>query len=596
MSRFTRHNFHLLILGFCLYCFVPNLYSQAASEDYIWQRERISGVDAGAAVLQEELELLVIEMLDAGLLHPAYYNIGILHPFQLYGYPGEAVYILSDVYPLVSAQTQGRIRSYLQQWMQAYPPLTRKFIQGDGECCYIILSEFSPRREYFPMPPNQGSNVWPVPDIPLEALYMLWRYAEVTGDWNYLQDHMSEIQNLYASYDNDPSRYGEIGGLMGMARIAGHFNNTALRDEAVQKAVAAFNASDYAGWLSSSMSALIDGGHDWSYPIFHSSRGSTTEAFFAPEIGRYIAGEQLADATQSLSVVIGAEPEGHAQGTYPGWFAYRADYNYGEFLYKDVPGWEQNFQGGENAFNPPDLAWTFFHLRAYVLRDPASSLAQMVDAPTCIGDLYHFQKLATAIRASGTRKWVDVRTPYIIGPAMARLQPQENFSFTILYHNPLGSQASLDVSAPDWITIDGDAVSGTAPAQGPVSPLTVILSVDGAPYDTLVIPVIIGNEFSTRTEPAPAPSVSRKGIDFSHRHLTNGSIEFIPGSALTGKFSLYITNVKGQCIWSHISDSDCNSSRQVIWNFHDDHPEPGIYRVSLIHKHTVSSRSFLILD
>ena len=266
------------------------------------------------------------------------------------------------------------------------------------------------RREYYPIPANHAFNVWPQPAVPIEVCYVMWRYADATGDWAYLQSRMSEIQALYSTYDNAPNRYGEVMGLIGMARIAEHFNNAALRDEAAAKAANAISASNFDTWLAAAQTAHDDDGHDWCYAIFHYMRkDGTVGAYFCPEVGRLIGTEQLAAARDTTAVRIGLGPADHARATYPGWFAWRGDYCYGEYIFKPISGWEQNFQGGENAYNTPDFAWTFFLLRAFAFGDSPAELAKIVDTPTCVGDLFYLQKLSVVIRAFGTRTWTDVR-------------------------------------------------------------------------------------------------------------------------------------------------------------------------------------------
>lgn len=388
--------------------------TEGAALDYVWQKEQVGGISAEANDLIQKLEAHIDEMINAGHLQPAYYRVGLSGEFLLYGFPGETAYILSDALPLVSPAMQSGIRAYLTEYMTLYPPMTRAFIHGNGHWGNIVLADHTPRREYYPMPPATTANIWPPPTVPFESLYMLWRYADATGDWDYVQSRLGALQSLYETY-GEARRYGHIAGLVGMARIAEKLGQPSLRDDAVAKAVAAIDASDYASWLAGAQSEMTRVSHDWSYPLFHYARlESPIGALFCPEIGRLVRETQLSEARSTLELIVGPVFEGHAQASYPGWFVFRADHCYEEFITKVTPWMTRGDshiqeQGGENAYNAPDFAWTLFHLRAAVLGDGAQSLRAMIDQPTCMGDLYYIQKLATAIRAHGARTWQDVR-------------------------------------------------------------------------------------------------------------------------------------------------------------------------------------------
>jgi uncharacterized repeat protein (TIGR02543 family) len=417
------------------------LHSQMSR--YVWERPVVVNVSSAADAYRTELESLVVEMMntgnqavDGGHLQPAYYRVGIIQGFLLYGQPMEVIGFLSDVYPLLpSAAVRENLRTYLQSYITRYNPFTRRFIHGDSEWGMKDLSQAGNRREYYPMAPIVH-NIWPPPTIHVDSLYALWQYADATGNWSYLQSNMSSIQSIYNSYTAPATRYGQIVGLIGMARIAHRLGNTTLAADAEAKAVAAMNASNYNTWLSSAMMgqrANTMPNHDWCYPLFHTWRGdSTVVLYYAPEVGRFIRENQLSAAQNSLGFRIGLDWAQHAQGTYPGWFVWRGDYCYGEYLYKNVPGWEQNYQGGENAYNAPDFAWTFFTLRAHVLGDTSDVLAKMVGKATCIGDLCHMHKLGTLIRAYGTTVWQDVRSTASVNvpPSVNLTSPPNNSTWT----------------------------------------------------------------------------------------------------------------------------------------------------------------------
>ena len=246
-------------------------------DTYIWQRETVSNIGGGAAPLITGLQDHFNEMrttgdpgTDNGMLQPALFRPGLVGGFLLYGSPAETVYILSDIYPLVDSTTQTNIRSYLTTFMSTYPPLSRTFIHGTTDWGSVVMARN--RREFYPMAANFSVNIWPPVTVPIEVVYVMWRYADATGDWAYLNTNMSTIQSLYNGYTAPATRYGQIMGLVGMARIADHFGNTSLRDDAVSKATAAIGASNWDTWLRPPRPTSTAARTTGACPVFHFAR------------------------------------------------------------------------------------------------------------------------------------------------------------------------------------------------------------------------------------------------------------------------------------------------------------------------------------
>ncbi len=384
---------------------------------YLWRTESVQNIAPAADDLRAELEALVQEMMatgnpaiDNGMLQPALFRPGLAGESLLYGAPAESVLFLSDVLPLLSPPVRTQLAAYLVTLLETYPPLERTFVHGTGFWGYTLMERN--RREFYPMP-STGVNLWPPPEVPLSALYALWRYADSTGDWAYLRARLPALQALYNTYDGTPSHYGEVLGLIGAARIAEHEGLRTWRDDAVTRATAAIAAADYVTWVNARQTELTRGEHDWCYPVFHEYRSEPAVAvMFGPEIGRLIADKNPAAAIAHAGPRIGGPGRhSHGRASQPGWMALRGQFCDAGYIYKggEIPSWNNDWQGGENAYNTPDFAWTFFLLRAYVYGDSAEDLRTYVDAPMCIADLCHLHKLAVAIRAYGQRAWRSVR-------------------------------------------------------------------------------------------------------------------------------------------------------------------------------------------
>ncbi len=397
-------------------CAAGAVRAQPATE-YIWRTESVRNIAPAADDLRAELDALVLEMIgtgnpaiDNGQLQPALFRPGLAGEFLLYGAPSESVLLLSDILPLLSAPVRTQLASYLGVLLNTFPPLERSFVHGTGTWGWTLMERN--RRESHPMP-STGVNIWPPPSIPLSALYALWRYADATGDWAYLRARLPALQALYNTYDGTPSYYGEVLGLIGAARIAEHEGLRAWRDDAVTRATAAIAAADYVAWVNARQTELTRSEHDWCYPVFHEYRAEPAVAVaFGPEIGRLIADRSAAAAIAHVSPRIGGPGRNnHGRASQPGWMGPRLQYCDAGYIYKggEIPNWANDWQGGENAYNTPDFAWTFFLLRAYVYGDSAEDLRTYIDAPMCIADLCHLHKLAVAIRAYGQRQWRSVR-------------------------------------------------------------------------------------------------------------------------------------------------------------------------------------------
>jgi hypothetical protein len=387
------------------------------AETYIWRTESVAAIGPQADPLRAELEAHTLELIssgnaqiDGGLLQPALFRPGLAGEFLVYGAPSETLLFLSDISSVLGPPTRAALLDYLDTLLAEFPPLERSFVHGDGFWGFVPMERN--RREYYPMPPT-AVNIWPPPQVPLDALYALWRYADATGDWSYVRARLPALQALYNEFTPPATRFGEILGLIGAARIAEREGLLAWRNAAVAQAVAAIDAADYVAWADAAQLAFTRPTHDWCYPLFHFMRADIPVGVsFGPELGRLLRDRFQSACSAHAGLRIGGPgPDEHARGSLPGWMAVRGQFCDNGYIYKGgvIPGWGTYMQGGENNYSTPDFSWTFFLLRAWVFEDEPQHLAAWTDAPVCIGDLCHLHKLAVAMRSFGQTRWRSVR-------------------------------------------------------------------------------------------------------------------------------------------------------------------------------------------
>lgn len=279
--------------------------------------------------------------------------------------PGELVYSLSLAYPYLDQTTQTKVIDYLASEMQGYPPAGTN---GEWGWYSEYLLE-GVRRELHDIP---TPNVWPALEPPIENLYALWLYANNTGDWQYISDNWSDIVNVYDSFGSADT-YAEIGGLIGMARLAQHEGQTTLADQAANKAIQGMQAGLN---FHNFRNKFPRGMHFNDEPVFNS---------LVPEVGRYLK-ENVPDAQNYVNDVTSKTQKQQ-------WWQTRV-FRHG---YED----DEPF-GGENEYFSPYVSWPIFLAKAYVFEENQSVLKEYIDIPWCEGDLYYIQKLVATIEATAS--------------------------------------------------------------------------------------------------------------------------------------------------------------------------------------------------
>ncbi len=392
----------------------------AAARRYAAERLEVRNISVGADRLRAELDAEITRYLDFvdrnGRPGPAYFEIGITGSWMLYGNPGETAYVMSLALPYLPAATQTRVRAFLSSMVRAADPTEVAFEHcgGWGSC-----ELRPPRREFhlLPMSPNPDPirpNIWPPVQVPPETIYMLWQYAEATGDWDFISTtrppsgaRWTRLRNLFQAIPNQPVRYGEVAGAIGWVRMLEKFGLTS--DSTYQTALEKIRAGLTAG---ANFSAFMDGAfqrhiggrqHDWAFLPFHFHRDSNAVGvFFAPEIGRFLAENSLADVRRRVSENPQEGQPGQPRAIerhWPYWFLYRGEY-------PPIDLWTGHY--GENHMVTPDTPWALFMVHAYIYNEPGAVLEQYVDAPYVIGDLCHWQRVIAAIEGFGEKRWVPL--------------------------------------------------------------------------------------------------------------------------------------------------------------------------------------------
>jgi hypothetical protein len=441
------HSTALAVLALLLDCPVSaSAITPGEAERYA--RERVWIYDAmtpATADLRAELDVEITRLLDrydaGGHVKPAYFEIGITGSWVLFGYPGEQAYVLAEALPFLPATTQARVRDYLAAELRNYDPTQIGFehcTAGWGACELT-----GNRREFFVVPtsPNPDPlrpNVWPPPTVPPDGLYMLWRYCENTGDWAFLSPDTPPAGGVWtralAMFDgitNAPTRYGEVAGAIGFARILEHFGmtNDARFTVALAKVQAGLTAGkSFSQFVEVSSARFVGPNHDWAWTPFHFLRQpNAVGTCFAPEIGRFLREHALADVQRRTT----RNPdEGRTnqipaiENHWPGWYLMRG-------AYPPIGLWV-NAQYGENHMTTPDTPWALFMTHAWVYEESPAQLRQWLDVPYCIGDLCHIQRLTATIAAHGRKLWSAGQAPPPTNndaPKVTLLSPADNSTF-----------------------------------------------------------------------------------------------------------------------------------------------------------------------
>ena len=292
--------------------------------DYVWN---IPPLPASVpADLRARLVDEVAQMVKAGHLAPLPLIGGVgfasgSYPWDLGGAtyspytlawlnPADTILALSQAFPLLPADQQTSLRSYLRAELDAYPidpsklaarthrpnrprgrPITVGRDASDSRCL-----------------PDLTYNLWPPLRPPIDNLYALWAYANATDDWGYVQGRWPTISGAVHCVRGArvPDTYGQIGGLIGFARIARHLGHEPEAQAAADLAARGLQSgADFAAFVKTAEGRRSNT-HAVSYPVF---------SYLTPEVGAYLRDHSrdavaayVAEATATATCPPGISP------------------------------------------------------------------------------------------------------------------------------------------------------------------------------------------------------------------------------------------------------------------------------------------------
>lgn len=370
---------------------------QHAYEQYIWNFDEPVAYEQVPQDLKTKLNSEIEKILDKGHLAPMYMTMGAAEywaPSWYWGKSGsgswsrantyfwwfspfELAGTLSSVLPYLagdlndSASLKGRLRNYLVSEMQDHPPATTGYFSiNQGE-----------RREHFFLPDSYLVTIgWPRPRPPIETCYALWQYAQNTGDWQYIDNNWSDIQAVYSDFServgqNSVISYGEIGGLIGYARLLKHRGESTT--EIVGRIVSYLDQGRDFHNFTDRLEA------DLQTKRYHQAHELAAFYNLTPELGKFLKD----NASSSVQSYIGNKIK---MTQVPNWYQARVEYQH-----------ISQTSTEENEIVNPGFSWTIFLGKARVLGESQDQLKKYLDIPWATGDWYFLQKLAATIEASG---------------------------------------------------------------------------------------------------------------------------------------------------------------------------------------------------
>ena len=331
-----------------------------------------------AAELRRRLAEHVLDMAKRGHLLPYYAKRGELHPRWYFTNPGDTIAALARAYPPGPDGLKPRLAAYMKQELESHPPFAEGLNAPDGTGAsrmdFAVPKhkwEWRPQR-YLAMP--RAHNV-----------YALWLYADATGDKDAIKRHWSDIRGFYERHRAETALYvGGASAPIGLARLARLVGDAATENAAVRDAAEALKALDRLGAMQAPAAARHGFGGKWPgrfvYLGFHLLH-------LMPETARYIR-----DHPRAYQAAV--EATANAVDHWPMWFISQAS----AF---------SRYYGESHALSP---LWSamIFPVKALVERAEPQRLRAWVDAEDAPrGDLFYIERLALAIEALGTSRWVE---------------------------------------------------------------------------------------------------------------------------------------------------------------------------------------------
>ena len=353
--------------------------TDAELDRFIWEVPIITFKDRSKyAPYHKELSRCVKELI-SNQWRPLLFPPG-KHPreaYRLFTEPTETLYTLALAYKYIDPDLQRDVKQYIARMsasggLLAGPVGQRRYNPGVGAV----------RSLYDPVPENMIQTRDDIVRSDLARLYPFWLWADVTGDWNRIEQNWDFLRKLIDQPPNkmeEDCRNAYLAGLVAYCRMAMWMNDKEAVEKGMDTAQRAFRERlEYE--LAHTRGGLIT-----QVPVLRTIFGRWRH--LTPEIGRLCAAYAKKTHQNLMDVYV----DHHRPTCYLAWNV--------ETMWRN-----------ESPFSFPTVAAELFTARALILREPAEKLKRFLDIPWCKADLFYTQKLVFTIEAHGEVLWQDINT------------------------------------------------------------------------------------------------------------------------------------------------------------------------------------------
>jgi len=351
--------------------------TDAELDRFIWEVPTVKFTDTNAlAALKEKLSGAVSELISTEW-RPLVFPAG-KHPTEAYRFfiePTETLYTLARSFNYLDSELQQNVKQYVARMTSPGGLLegptgqrTYKPVEGSVRSLYDVPEERLLRV---------------VDDITrndVSRLYVLWLWAQTTGDWSKIERDWKHLRGYITQPPNkieEDCHNGHVAGLLAYCRIAMHLHDKDALEQG----------------LATTRKALRE---RLAYEFAHTRGGLITQvpvsrSIFArwrhltPDVGHLLAGY----AANTHKYLMGVYVDYHRPTWHLAWNT--------ETMWRN-----------ECPFAFPTMAAEVFAARALVLREPAEKLTRFLDLPWCKADLFYIQKLVLCIEAYAEVTWHKV--------------------------------------------------------------------------------------------------------------------------------------------------------------------------------------------
>jgi hypothetical protein len=387
----------IITLLFFIASMLPvNALTQAEIDRYIWQKQVVKNISSSADPLRQRLSFEIKKAISAGHLAPYRITPTEIHSgggFYLWYHAGEPIHTFSEALkylPDSDTQTRNDLKTYLKSEITQYSPYIPTSVYDRAP--WLPLDKGT-RREWYRLPETPINSPYLNQNAPvIQTFYHTWNYVDATGDTAIITNDWAKIKSLWDKLKDRSdvtwmdrggciAKYGDIGGCIGVARLAYLKNDSIVLNEALTRTSTGLtNGLNFAAFEET---AAIENRY------FSETHARTIRNYvylnLFPETAKFIRDKNSAAATAHINKLVFDAPT---------WYA---TYSIG-------------YRGGEISTNLPFMQSTLFEAHAQILKKDGLFLTRHLSTPiTRVGDLYYIQKLISIIKSYGQTCWVDVR-------------------------------------------------------------------------------------------------------------------------------------------------------------------------------------------